>query len=462
MLDEFEDMSASDATVADFIAFTGANSDEAKQYLEMAGGQLEQAVNLFMEMGGGGMGGAPPAAAAPPARPMGGGGPAAMDGVIDADVAAEVAAMAAAAGISVDQPMDAEPEVRAPIAEFNDQIINTGDAERERRRQQALIQADAAAMDRRMSFDRADDADGAAAGGDAKGDNKNGNTDAPAGGKAINQLFKAPSFNNPEPYYQAIEKAKGEAKWVLVNIQQSEVFASHTLNRDVWSDETIKDIIEGSFIFWQRDDKSTEGVQFIQYHNCGHQLPHICVIDPRTGRKIKSWDGKKWADVSVAVEFLMSFLDSNDLTKSPNMSPAMSPDMSPQAAPAGTDLTMTGLDDVDMGGGAATAEPAPAPEPEAPKEPAAAMPDEPPEGPECAKVALRLPSGQLRRRILKTAPISELFAVASASTETPVNRLDLATTFPKRNLRDLPGGLDCLVKDAEVNGSQVMVTIRPA
>jgi len=54
-----------------------------------------------------------------------------------------------------------EEEVRAPIAAFSDQIINP---ENERRRMQDSIAADAAAMNKRMSFDRPVDVAGAGAG----------------------------------------------------------------------------------------------------------------------------------------------------------------------------------------------------------------------------------------------------------------------------------------------------------
>jgi hypothetical protein len=438
-----------DELVAQFISFTGANPDEAKSYLEMSGGDLQQAVNLFVDMGGGG-GAAPgsPARPPPPAVPSGGGGVAPGGGpVVDEDVAAEVAAVAAAAGIDLpDATMaDAEEPVRAPIAAFQDQIINP---EHERRRVQESIQADATAMNKRMSFDRPVDVPGAGAGEDVQ------MKDAPAG-QVINQLFAAPAYNESDPWSKVVEKAKAEVKWILVNIQQAEVFASHQLNRDVWSDETIKDIVTGSFLFWQRDDKSTEGVQFCQYHNCGHQLPHVCVIDPRTGRRVKSWDGKKWVESHDAAEYLFGFLDQFSMTKSPMQSPMASPEVKPSAEPAASgDMVMTGLDqavDIDV-----------EPEVEA-SEPVAIMPEEPAESAECAKVSFRLPSGQrIMRRFLKTAPISEMFAVASASAEAPVSRIDLTTQFPKRSLRDAEGGMDLLVKDAQVAGSQIMVIVRSA
>jgi hypothetical protein len=38
---------------------------------------------------------------------------------------------------------------------------------------------------------------------------------------------------------------------VLVNLQDYSVFASHTLDRDVWSSDIVKDIIRNNFIFVQ-------------------------------------------------------------------------------------------------------------------------------------------------------------------------------------------------------------------
>ena len=111
---------ASDDQVMEFIAFTGAGPEDARGYLEMAGGNLQQAVGLFMEMGGGGGGGG--------AAGGGGGGPATADGAAPE-----------------------EEEVRAPIAAFDDQII---DADADKKRMEKAIAADATAMQQRMSFDR--------------------------------------------------------------------------------------------------------------------------------------------------------------------------------------------------------------------------------------------------------------------------------------------------------------------
>lgn len=448
-----------DEAVAEFISLTSAGADEARGYLEMAGGELQQAVNLFLEMGSASHSATAMDAAPAPARWSPGGDSAwagAGSGVVDADVAAEVAAAAAAAGIETGPlhfpdadmaGMDAD-DVRAPMPAFEDQIINP---EVERRRMQEAIAADSAAMSRRMTFDRPADVAGAG-GGEAGEEGGSGGS-----GQAINQLFAPPSYNEQQTFYQVIEKAKDEGKWVLVNIQQAEVFASHTLNRDVWSDDTIKDIIQGSFLFWQRDDKSTEGEQFCQYYKCGHQLPHICIIDPRTRRLVKDWDGRKWTESHAAAEFLSIFLDNFSMSRSPPaLSPAGSPTMRPQVSPepcgggSSEVLLMTGLDDDSMGVAA-------------PEEPVAAMPPEPDEGLAHLKVSFRLPAGQkINRRFLPTDPLERMFAVASALTAQPPSRVDLSTQFPKRSLRDVDGGLQLLVKDAQVAGNLILVTVRAA
>jgi len=228
------------------------------------------------------------------------------------------------------------------------------------------------------------------------------------------------------------------------------------LNRDVWRDDTIKDVVQGSFLFWQRDDKSTEGDQFCQYYQCGHQLPHICVIDPRTMRRVKSWDGRKWTEPHDAAEYLFSFLDEFSMSRSPLAnSPVASPQMRPQDAPAtdatGGDMQLTGLD-VNMGTSASEAQ--------APVETAAVSPEEPPEGTQHLKVSFKLPSGQrVPRRFLPDAPVEQMFAVASAATEQPMSRIDLSTQFPKRSLRTIDGGMQALMKDAQVAGSMVLVNV---
>jgi len=487
----------SDETISSFVSLTCATPDEARQYLEMTGGEVEQAVNLFLEMGAA----SPPLQPAqPPAGPSsdvgmqdvvggGGGGVGSSSAVLDADVAAEVAAVAAAAGIDAgpllpDSHMADIPEedVRAPMPAYQDQIINP---DLERRRVQEAIAADSAAMERRMVFDRPMDIAGAGAGAETTATpatiNQSGGGAAPTpaaeagglpgpGGQAINQLFAPPAFNDPLPYLQVIEKAKAESKYILVNIQQAEVFASHQLNRDVWSDDTIKDIVQGTFIFWQRDDKSAEGTQFCSYYQCGHVLPHICIVDPRTRRCLKGWEGKKWVESHVAAEYLLTFLEDNSMQRTPVASPGASPTMEPHTDPAGTggsgNMELCGLEAAAPAAAApAVAAPAAAGAAAAaaavPEEPVAAMPEEPAEDTQHLKVSFRMPSGaRVPRRFLADDRVEQMFLVASAASGLPPGRIDLSTQFPTRSLRDVEGGLQALLKDVQVQGNMVLVSVR--
>jgi UBX domain-containing protein 7 len=51
--------------------------------------------------------------------------------------------------------------------------------------------------------------------------------------------------------WQARALAKSERKWLLVNIQDEIVFASHMLNRDTWADDVVQNVVLSSFVFWQ-------------------------------------------------------------------------------------------------------------------------------------------------------------------------------------------------------------------
>eukprot|EP00929_Paragymnodinium_shiwhaense_P113721 TRINITY_DN82015_c0_g1_i1.p1 TRINITY_DN82015_c0_g1~~TRINITY_DN82015_c0_g1_i1.p1 ORF type:complete len:511 (-),score=152.93 TRINITY_DN82015_c0_g1_i1:80-1612(-) len=500
---------SSDEAVAEFVAFTGASPEDARNYLEMACQNLQQAINLFMEMGGGGGGGVPSPgmrAAQAPARGVpeiaGSGGALAAGG--DADVAAEVAAVAAAAGIDAAD----EDAVRAPIAAFDDQIID--DSQRGSRNQknamEAAIAADARDMKRRMSFDR----DAEEAGGewtcthcgnvnvagrqacfrcghprDSPADSSGGKQE-----KAINKLFAPPAYNQAAPFVDVMRLANEQRKWLLVNIQCSEQFVSHSLNRDVWRDETISELIDGSFVFWQRDNKATEGETFVNTYKVTGPLPCICIIDPRTGRSVKTWDGAKWKSPDRAAELMFGFLDQHSLDAAPKApsgppssaaaavgaslnTPAVSSRApAPQAAQQAAQAASTSA--------AATSAPSAAAAPskpadegrslvDAPVSAAAAkesdvaaapeaMPEEPGADVEHLKVSFRMPSGQrVTRRFLPGDAVRQMFVVASALSGQALDAIDLSMQFPKRSLRDVDGTLTAKLKDVGVAGNMLLV-----
>ncbi|KAF3919383.1 hypothetical protein ABW21_db0206000 [Orbilia brochopaga] len=94
-------------------------------------------------------------------------------------------------------------------------------------------------------------------------------------------------------FSSARDIGKERLKWLMVNIQDSKVFDSQVLNRDVWKDPAIKATIRENFIFLQYAHDSADGAQYINlYLNQRYpppDFPHIGIIDPRTGELLKSW-----------------------------------------------------------------------------------------------------------------------------------------------------------------------------
>lgn len=71
-------------------------------------------------------------------------------------------------------------------------------------------------------------------------------------------------------------------RWVIVNLQDHTEFLSQCLNRDVWSNENLKNIVRNFFVFWQVSTENMEGNRFKTFYNV-EQSPYVCIIDPRTG-----------------------------------------------------------------------------------------------------------------------------------------------------------------------------------
>ncbi|CEM17567.1 unnamed protein product [Vitrella brassicaformis CCMP3155] len=314
--------------VATVMQVTGAQQDAAAHYLEMSGGDPERAVQLYFEYSIGGPSPAAPvleansaanhrenddddvqmtgvrgphdlAASAVPAgipsalrqvlssmeQQRAGGQVNGGDGrgrIADDDIPPQLLADA--------QGMVDEDDVRAPMPQYRDRLIDSGP---HRMGMEANRAADMA-LDAMMNFGEP----------------------ANPGEEAWGQMFRPPKdLLYVSDLKTALEEAKRQDKWVLVNIQKHDEFLSLELNRDVWSDETVKDIIQSSFIFWQRPSDTAEGQLFIQRYP-PRSYPVIAVLDPRTGRQVQSWEPKKFSTAVAAADFLTSFLDKNNLHRS--------------------------------------------------------------------------------------------------------------------------------------------------
>jgi hypothetical protein len=70
----------------------------------------------------------------------------------------------------------------------------------------------------------------------------------------LSDVFAAPVHltHTAGGFMGARTMAKDTKRWLLVNIQKDSEFSSHALNRDVWRDELVENLIREGFIFWQQ------------------------------------------------------------------------------------------------------------------------------------------------------------------------------------------------------------------
>ena len=52
-------------------------------------------------------------------------------------------------------------------------------------------------------------------------------------------------------FFQAKVDGQHHSKWLLVNVQDVREFPCQQLNRDVWSNEAVRNIIKERFVLWQ-------------------------------------------------------------------------------------------------------------------------------------------------------------------------------------------------------------------
>lgn len=110
-------------------------------------------------------------------------------------------------------------------------------------------------------------------------------------GDGLANLFRHPThLNFSETFENAMTSGQRQKKWLLVNIQRSDVFACLVLNRDVWSDPHMEEVVQAHFVFWQRDERTPDGQRYRQFYRFDHP-PHVALIDPRSGERLRVWGG---------------------------------------------------------------------------------------------------------------------------------------------------------------------------
>lgn len=107
-------------------------------------------------------------------------------------------------------------------------------------------------------------------------------------------------------FEKAKEAANNQDRWLLVNVQSTQEFHSHMLNRDTWGNEALAQTITSNFIFWQVYDDTEEGSKIKTYYKLD-SFPVTLVIDPITGQKMRLWRGM--IQPENFLESLLEFMD---------------------------------------------------------------------------------------------------------------------------------------------------------
>ncbi|MQM15780.1 hypothetical protein Taro_048730 [Colocasia esculenta] len=268
-----------------------------------------------------------------------------------------------------------------------------------------------------------------------------------------------PAARRPAPCAKV--EASLQDKWLLVNLQSTDEFSSHMLNRDTWSNEAVAQTIRSNFIFWQVSilylnivvyHDTSEGKKVCTYYNLVN-IPAVLVIDPITGQKMRAWNGMIQPD--RLLEDLLPFMDRGPKEhhvvlpckrprESPETSKTISTDKTPkedreEAAPAATAPLE---ESKDLAGSVATDE-----ELKSDKEAGRTssnetnerpiyppLPEEPKGNRELlCRVGIRLPDGRrVQRSFLRTDPIQLLWSFCSS-------QLGEGETRPFRFTQAIPG-----------------------
>lgn len=268
-----------------FVMLTNAEPSVATQLLGDNGLDLEAAIVSFFAIQE--AGGAPEVSTTQNVGTLGetDEGVADMDGDNDdADAAAAALAADEALARRLAEEISAEPEVRAPIPERIEQILPGGGRGVVRGRRAHTV------------------------------DDPFLRTDGTAHGDHLAAMFRPPDeLISRDDFDQAMMKGMNEKKWLLVNMQRTGVFPCLMLNRDVWSDAAVRALVESRFIFWQRDEHTEDGRRYKQFYPYS-DVPHVAVVDPRSGERLRVWGGDGNAiDKESIVNALVDFCDAQSL-----------------------------------------------------------------------------------------------------------------------------------------------------
>lgn len=174
-------------------------------------------------------------------------------------------------------------EYRAPIPQIDDRIHDYG-TEEDSSDRRARIEADLQAMDDRLND--------------------------PSFNERVNLQWSPPSYNDRRTLQEVRKDAEDVNRWLIVNIQDYQNLQSRELNRSVFNDEDVSDVIINNYLFWQRDDQSVEGSQMMTLYKLNKsRLPLILFLHPMTGRCMVQLEYEEFK--THPIEVLLNYIESH-------------------------------------------------------------------------------------------------------------------------------------------------------
>ncbi|XP_014478630.1 PREDICTED: UBX domain-containing protein 7 [Dinoponera quadriceps] len=120
--------------------------------------------------------------------------------------------------------------------------------------------------------------------------------------KRLEDLFRPPcNILFLGSFMEARDHAKTLNRWLLVNVQNPQEFSCQVLNRDVWPNQQIQEIVKDHFILWQVLSNTSDGRRYIDFYNV-IEYPYLAIIDPRTGECMRTY-------TNISVDSLISGLN---------------------------------------------------------------------------------------------------------------------------------------------------------
>mmetsp|Transcript_20779 Transcript_20779/g.34355 ORF Transcript_20779/g.34355 Transcript_20779/m.34355 type:complete len:446 (-) Transcript_20779:1461-2798(-) len=424
-------MSSENDSLLSFMSMTGTDGDVARKYLESHGWNVERSVNAFLDGSG-----------------VGESAASGVCGDVEKVMKEQgVDRVTAEAIVSAGGGASGDDEVRAPIAAVTGRLFDTNagfnygsnagaggasvsfrnfelearqlEAQKRAEEQKRLEAASkglgtsaAVFKDDDYGFEYEED------------DDEDEDEDMEDRSRNLHTLFEPPrEILFQGSFAEARSKATSDRRWVLVNIQKDSEFFSYVLNRDLWSNEMIQDIVKSGFVFYQHELGDEEAKMYERFYK-PEAYPHVAIIDPRTGEKMIELNLKTRANdpndlQSTFLEKVSAFLDSHSMT--PKRPGSVTPPNAPAPAPI--------------------EKPPPTPPPQqVEKNTYQPLEPEPEKGaPNTTQIRVRMFDGKVVNRTFTIGQkVGQLFAlVHSNEPSTEMRKFDIMSTYPQRSLQDI-------------------------